>query len=94
MRITEVSQDYITNGIQADCGRCPVAIALSNNGYYDVTVGNDSISYYNGWLGIDQKKKPNSRKLQVRITRFDNGHKILPFKIIEKDDCFDVYKGE
>ena len=93
MKITTVDQEAIDLGIAENCSECPVAIAMKRNNYTEPVVGSDKISYYNSNKpsDLDMIIKPISKRIAIRINRFDNGHTIRPFKIIE-GDIFDIYE--
>lgn len=91
MKITTVDQEAIDLGIKKNCEHCPIAIAMRRNGYIGPIIRNTIISYYNSETGIERTKKEISRRISIRLSRFDNGHAIRPFKIIE-GDIFDIYE--
>ena len=92
MKITTINQEAIDFGIQQDSEQCPIAIAMKNNDYIEPTISKTNIEYYHSRTGHETTKKEVSRRISIRISRFDKGHKIRPFKIIEKENIFDIYK--
>lgn len=93
MKITTIDQEAIDLGIQDNCEQCPIAIAMRKNGYIEPIIGEDYISYYESETGIHMITTPVSKRIRIRIRRFDNGQNIRPFKMIE-EDIFDIYEGE
>ena len=94
MKVTVINQKCLDIGIQLNCEHCPISIAMKNNDYIEPIVGNKSIQYYHSRTGPETTTKKVSRKVSIRISRFDKGHVVQPFKIIEKEKIFDIYEGK
>lgn len=76
MKVT-VTQKHIDEGIPCRASSCPIALALKEQGYSEVFVGTDHVSFYDGLYGgrsnllLPEKaeafvKKVDARKGTVR----------------------------
>lgn len=71
----EVTQKNIDEGKVLDCHACPVALALVDAGFSDVTVGP-------GYTNVKEHKqwvRTPEEALSFMI-QFDKGHPVSPFK--------------
>ena len=95
-RITRVTERCYQFGIIDDCQVCPIALALIYNGYDSVEVHNQSIDYLIYAIPTERKStsKKITKELQKRIASIDaKTSKLKPFKIIEKNNSFSIYRG-
>ena len=92
MKITEITQEWINQGQPRECNICPIALAMMENGYFEVTIGNWDIEYYTDLTSEDPIFKQMTKQLRNKIGAIDHHRKVRPFKIIEEEHSFDIYK--
>ena len=76
--IVYVKQEHINKGKKKDCGKCPVALAVSEHFGTDSRVDNRHIVLH---AKDECKLFTTLKNLSNRIRLFDDGYGMVPFKI-------------
>jgi len=72
-----VTQEHIVRGKRADCGKCPVALAVLDSGFQSVRVDGCSVQAYNSF-GLRKRQLPLA--VEQWVCRFDFGAHVEPFE--------------
>lgn len=82
----DVEQEHIDKGYRYSFGFCPIAMAMREHGFTNVSVGANAHWDY---LGRPYKGEV-PWKAREFITRFDLGHKVAPFSFVI--DCEKIHE--
>ena len=91
-KITEIKANDFLKGFAYDCRQCPVALGLIRNNYVSPSVDSQRISYFN--KSNKEVTKSITKGLSRKINSIDNQRPIKPFKIIERENRFSIYKNK
>lgn len=72
----KVARDHIADGLMGSPKSCPIALALADLGFYEVSVGNDMASWRPCYYSIDWARL--SQRAKDFVERFDEGNKVKP----------------
>ena len=79
-KTVSVTEDHIKNGLRFMCGKCPVALAVSEHTGRKALVGSHTLDFADNDFMYFKPVLP--RSVRRFIKRFDRGLSVKPFKFI------------